>query len=184
MFIIPTIPHLRTLRLTMAYRELAEHESQLGKWTPLQKWKGDPDANRFHGFAPRNKYYVNGELVHEEMPGKCSISTSPFPEKRVPRKGFQEVSPDDPDYPRLCKEQGLEHLVSETNSPLLPNGVHSSPTIATPNLIPQAPNGVTLPATTPSNAAVNGNGHHPMSPSSEPGAAQPRPIVNGVHPAH
>jgi hypothetical protein len=43
---------------------------------------------------------------------------------------------------------------------------------------------VTLPATTPSNAAVNGNGHHPMSPSSEPGAAQPRPIVNGVHPAH
>lgn len=179
MFIIPTIPHLRTLRLTMAYRELPEHESQFGKWTALQKWKSDPDPNRFYGFAPRNKYYLKGELVHEERPGRCAVSTSPFPEKRVPRKGFRAVSANDPDYARLCKEQGLEHLVSEANSPVLPNGVHSSPTsAAAPNLIHQAANGATLPATTHSNVIVNGNGHHPISPSSELGAAQPRPLVN------
>lgn len=168
----------------MAYRELPEHESQFGKWAPLQKWKSDPNANRFHNFAPRNKYYVNGQLVHEETPGKTTVSTSPFPEKRVPRRGFQVVSTDDPDYPRLCQEQGLDHLLSGTNSPIIPNGVHGSPTAATPNLSLRSSNGVTSPATANSNPLVNGNGLHLMSPSSEPGPAQPRPIVNGVHPAH
>lgn len=191
MFIIPTIPHLRTLRLTMAYRELPEHESQFGKWSALQKWKSDPNPNRFSGFAPRNKYYVNGQLVHEEKPGLCAVSTSPFPEKRVPRKGFRAVSADDPDYARLCEEQGLEHLISGANSPVLPNGVHSSPTNAAPNPSHQAANGLAaLPAINHSNTIINGNGHHPMSPSSEPGAAQPRPLltssqptplVNGIH---
>ncbi|EOO02857.1 putative ankyrin repeat protein [Phaeoacremonium minimum UCRPA7] len=69
MYIIPNIPHLRSITLTVAYRELPEHESQLSKWAPLQKWKIDPDANRFYGFAPRNKYYVNGQMVLEEKPG-------------------------------------------------------------------------------------------------------------------
>lgn len=166
----------------MAYRELPEHESQFGKWTPLQKWKRDPDANRFYGFAPRNKYFVGGELVREEKPGLCTVSTSPFPERRVPRKGFRAVSADDPDYARLCKEQGLEHLVTEANSPLLPNGVHSSPRSAASNLPHQSLDGGAGPSTTHSTAIVNGNGntHHPMSPSSDPGAAQPRPLVNGA----
>ncbi|KAL1882016.1 hypothetical protein VTK73DRAFT_2998 [Phialemonium thermophilum] len=180
MFIIPTVPHLRSVRLTMAYRELPEHESQFGKWTPLQKWKNDPDANRFYGFAPRNKYYINGELVHEEKPGLCAVSTSPFPESRVPRKGLLAVSPDDPDYARLCREQGLDHLVANSKSSPLPNGLSSSPKIATSNSVVQGPHGAVVAVET---TGTNGHllSHHPMSPASESEVNQSRPLVNGVH---
>jgi hypothetical protein len=183
MFIVPTIPHLRSLELSITYRELPEHESQLRTWAPLQKWKNDPNANRFYGFAPRNKYYLNGQLVREDVPGMSVVSKSPFPEKRVPRRGLQAVSPDDPDYPRLCREQGLEHLLSEAASPLLPNGVHgSSPASAVSNLAPRTFSGSTSPTSIHRTATVNGNGtHRPMSPSSDPGAAKPRPLVNGIN---
>lgn len=183
MFIVPTIPHLRSLELSITYRELPEHESQLRTWAPLQKWKNDPNANRFYGFAPRNKYYLNGQLVREDVPGMSVVSKSPFPEKRVPRRGLQAVSPDDPDYPRLCREQGLEHLLSEAGSPLLPNGVHgSSPASAVSNLAPRTFSGPTSPTSIHRTATVNGNGtHRPMSPSSDPGAAKPRPLVNGIN---
>ncbi len=96
MYIVPTIPHLRNLKLTMAYRELPENEAQLTKWAPTQKWKNDPDAHRFYGFAPRNKYYLNGTLVHEERPRLADVSKTPFPEKRVPRRGLTAVPPEDP----------------------------------------------------------------------------------------
>jgi len=183
MFIVPTIPHLRSLELAITYRELPEHDSQLRTWAPLQKWKSDPDANRFYGFAPRNKYYVDGQLVREDLPGMSAVSTSPFPEKRVPRRGLQAVSPDDPEYTRLCREQGLEHLLSEAGSPLLPNGFHgSSPTSAASNLVSRTFSGPASPVSTHRMAITNGNGtHRPMSPSSDPGAAKPRPLVNGVN---
>jgi hypothetical protein len=181
MFIVPTIPHLRSLELAIAYRELPEHESQLRTWAPLQKWKSDSNADRFHGFAPRNKYYVNGQMVREDRPGMSSVSTSPFPEKRVPRKGLTAVSPDDPDYSRLCREQGLDHLLAEADSPLLPNGVHSSPASAVSNLPTRYTSGPASPTST-YRTTVNGHGsHRPMSPSSDPGAAKPRPLVNGIN---
>lgn len=182
MFIVPTIPHLRSLELAITYRELPEHESQLRFWAPLQKWKSDPNANRFYGFAPRNKYYVNGQLVREDVPGMAAVSKSPFPEKRVPRRGLYAVSADDPEYTRLCREQGLEHLLSEAGSPLLANGVHSSPASAASNLPPRTLSGPASPISAHRTATVNGHGaHRPMSPSSDPGAAKPRPLSNGIN---
>jgi hypothetical protein len=127
LYTIPTIPHLRNVKLAIEYRELMETESQTMQWRGSQKWKQDPDASRFHGFAPRNKYYVNGVLVGEDMPTLSQTSKTPFPEERVPRRGLVRVMPDDPDYVKICKEQGLEHLVNGQKSPSLPNGVHSSP---------------------------------------------------------
>ena len=182
MFIVPTIPHLRSLELAITYRELPEHESQLRSWAPLQKWKSDPNANRFFGFAPRNKYYINGQFVREDMPGMSAVSKSPFPERRVPRRGLQAVSPGDPDYARLCLEQGLEHLLSEAGSPLLPNGVHSSPASAVSHLPSRTFSGPASPTSTHRATMINGHGlHRPMSPSSDPGAAKPRPLVNGIN---
>src|SRR3954468_12355781 len=134
MYIVPTIPHLRNLRLTVAYRELPENEAEMvkAKWATTQKWKNDPGVDRFHGFAPRNKYYLNGEMIREERPGMAEVSKTPFPERRVPRRGLTAVQPDDPDYARLCQEQGLDYLLSAASSPRLPNGVHS-PRLAHPN---------------------------------------------------
>ncbi|KAL8400330.1 hypothetical protein RB594_000637 [Gaeumannomyces avenae] len=131
MFIVPNIPHLSNIRLAMAYRELPEDESL--KWESCQKWKIDPDANRFYGFAPRKKYYLNGVMVEEQMPGLSAVSKTPFPEHRVPRRGTVMIPPDDPEYARHCKDQGLEHLLEAshpTPSPLV-NGASSPPTIAT-----------------------------------------------------
>ncbi|KAK3322372.1 hypothetical protein B0H66DRAFT_574595 [Apodospora peruviana] len=186
MYTIPTIQHLHDVKLTIAYRELPEDEAQLAKWAPLQKWKNDPDANRFYGFAPSNKHFINGGLVSEGKPGLCAVSKSPFPEKRVPRRGFVEVTPDDPDYSRICKEQGITDLTTAANSPLLANGVHSSP-MSTSSRV----NGLQSPHTSSTVAAValttngTGSGHshgnQPISPSSEAGPAQARPLVNGDH---
>ncbi len=36
MYTIPTIQHLRNVRLTMAYRELPENEAQLARWSPAE----------------------------------------------------------------------------------------------------------------------------------------------------
>ncbi|KAK3375157.1 hypothetical protein B0H63DRAFT_482014 [Podospora didyma] len=186
MYIIPTIQHLQNVRLTIAYRELPENESQLIKSTPAQKWKNDPDANRFYGFAPSNKHFINGDLISEDTPGLCAVSTSPFPEKRVPRRGLVAVTPDDPDYHRLCKDQGLEYLLGDAHSPLLPNGVHSSPTSASSHMMATSVNGLgspalITPATTNGGGSRHGHDNQPISPSSESGPAQGRPLANGVH---
>lgn len=168
MYIIPNIPHLRNITLTVAYRELPEHESQLSKWGPLQKWKIDPDADRFYGFAPRNKYYVNGQMVLEEKPGLSRVSKTPFPEKPVPRRGFVAVAPDDPDYARLCREQGLDQILSGLQTPPLVNGTHSSPTsVLSTHALP--PNG----DVSPGHPTTNGNGFH--------AAIQDKPIANGIN---
>lgn len=127
MYTVPSIPHLRNVKLAVTYRELIENESQKSVWRATQKWKQDPDANRFGGyFAPRNKYYVNGAMIGEDRPIMAETSKSPFPEKRVPRRGLLQVMPDDPDYARICIEQGLQHLIGH-KSPSLPNGVHTPP---------------------------------------------------------
>lgn len=127
LYTIPNIPHLRHVKLAVTYRELIENETQAHVWRSTQKWKQDPDANRFGGyFAPRNKYYVDGKMVGEDTPTPTETSKTPFPEKRVPRRGFLQVFPDDPDYARVCIEQGLQHLLGH-KSPSLANGVHTPP---------------------------------------------------------
>lgn len=183
MFIVPTIPHLRSVPLGVEYRELPQHESQLRTWAPLQKWRSDPDASRYQGFAPRTKYYLNGSLIREDLPGSSTTSHSPFPEKRVPRKGLQAVSPTDPDFYRLSREQGLARLAGGATSPSLPNGLQSSPASAvSKNGLTQSSSGPASPTSTYRALAVNGDtGQHPLSPSSNNGAAQARLLVNGVN---
>jgi len=184
MSIIPATQHLRDVKLIMEYRELPEDQTQL-KWAPTQKWKSDPDANRSYGFAPGNKQYINGKLVSERKPGLCAVSRSPFPEIRVPRRGLVEVTPDDPDYDKICKEQGIGELVTATNSPLMPNGVHSSSPMSTSSRVnglqsPQA-SSASAPITNGTGPGLNHDNNHPISPKSESGPAQARPLVNGDH---
>jgi hypothetical protein len=181
LYIIPTIHHLRNVKLTMAYCELPENEMQSTSWTPHQKWRRDPEANGLNRFAPRNKHYINGELVSEDKPSLREASTSPFPRQRVPRRGFVAISRDDPAYGRLCKEQGLGDMMVDAESPLLANGVHSSHTSTSPHAATAVVNGMASP-TLITTATTNGVGNHqPISPSSEAGPAQARPLVNGFH---
>lgn len=126
LYTVSNMPHLRNVMLAVEYRELLESEAQAVGWKAPQKWKQDPGADRFHGFAPRHKYYLGGNFVREDTPTKHLISNTPFPEKRVPRRGLVQVFPDDPEYEKMCLEQGLEHLVNGHTSPSLPNGVHTT----------------------------------------------------------
>ncbi|KAF6815708.1 hypothetical protein CSOJ01_03388 [Colletotrichum sojae] len=169
MYIIPNIPHLRSLRLSVEYRELPEDESQLYGWKVSQKWKQDPDADRFYGFAPRNKYYVNGIMVEEQKPGLSATSNTPFPEKRVPRKGLQQIFPGDPDYARLCKEQGLDHLLNGTKAPTLPNGGHLSP---------RSQSNVTEASAEPVNGTYVASAPTPVP---APASVEAQPLSNGVN---
>lgn len=166
MDILPSIPHLHDVRLVMAYRELPEDEAQLSGFTVTQKWKNDPDADRFYGFAPRNKYYVNGQMVKEERPCLGAVSKTPFPEVRVPRRGYVAVAVDDPDFGRLCKEQGIDPvgIAAAQRSPPLSNGAAHSP----------EPTAVLV-----NGKAMNGENVAPVSPPTE---QLPRHIngINGV----
>lgn len=124
------MPHLQNIKLAVGYRELLENESQVATFTMSQKWRGDPDASRYHGFAPRNKYYVNGEFVGEDLPVLSQTSKTPFPQVRVPRRGLVQVFPDDPEYSRICMEQGLSHLIKnrQTSPYSSTTDAESSPT--------------------------------------------------------
>lgn len=173
---MPTIPHLRGIKLNVEYRELPETENQLCGWRAPQKWRQDPDADRFLGFAPRSKYYVNGILVGEEKPGLSATSSEPFPEKRVPRRnGFQQVLPSDPEYAQLCKEQGLEHLLAESRSATSQmNGIPINGPVSTAH----GPNGTTHAepaAMLTGNAGVAVPRHDIHSPQHH------RALVNGVN---
>lgn len=128
MYTVPNIPHLRNIKLSVEYRELLETEAEsMRVGAGSSKWKQDPGAARYHGFSPRCKDYVNGAFVGEEMPQTARTSKTPFPERRVPRRGLVRVYPDNPEYTRICMEQGLEHLVNGHLSPPLVNDIHSSP---------------------------------------------------------
>jgi hypothetical protein len=181
LFIIPTIQHLRNVKLTVAYCELPENEMQSISWTPRQKWRNDPDANGLRGFAPGNKHYVNGLLVSEDKPSLREASASPFRRQRIPRRGFVAVSREDPAYTRFSKEQGLDDAAADAESPVLPNGVHTSPTGgASSHAAVTTVNGL-RPAALVTTMTTNGAGNHPISPSSEAGPAQARPLINGTH---
>lgn len=183
MYIIPTIQHLRNVRLTMAYCELPDCEGQSIGWTPHQKWRSDPEANGLHGFAPRNKHFINGELVSEDKPSLVATSPSPFRSRRIPRRGFVAVPRDDPAYSRLCKDQDLDGPMVDAESPppALPNGVHSSPMSTSSHMAMVAVNGLGSPTMITTTTTAEGSGNQPISPSSESGPAQARPLVNGIH---
>ncbi|PNY26948.1 Protein HOS4 [Tolypocladium capitatum] len=153
LYTVPNIPHLSSIKLAVEYRELLESESPTVGCGCVEKWKQDPDAGRYFGHAPRCKYYINGIMVGEDIAKISRTSKTPFPETRVPRRGLVQVYPDEPDYERICVEQGLEHLLKGRQTPSLPNGVHSSPSSQT-----------TTP--TPAKSLVNGtNGHSTDEPA-------------------
>ncbi|KAK4123782.1 hypothetical protein N657DRAFT_573629 [Parathielavia appendiculata] len=179
LYIIPTIQHLRNVKLTVAYCELPENEMQCISWAPHQKWRRDADAHGFGGFAPSNKHYVNGELVSEDKPGLREASTSPFPRQRVPRRGFIAIPRDEHGYTRVIKEQGIDGSGNDAELPLLPNGVHSSPMSGSSRAATTNVNGLESPSSI-TNTTTNGGGDHPISPSSEAGSAQLRCLVNGT----
>lgn len=159
MYTVSNIPHLRNLKLSVEYRELIETEEEARVWISKGKWRQDPDAARYGSFAPRRRYYVNGVFVGEDMPKKAQVSKTPFPEKRVPRRGLLQVAPSDPDYSRLCVEQGLEHLLNGHPSSPLVNGTHSSPiSQKSVSLAPPVVNGTNGVSThgTPNGGLVNG----------------------------
>jgi hypothetical protein len=151
------------VRLSICYRELPEQETQLNLWSAPSKWKQDTDATSREGFAPRHKYYINGQYVAEDTPGHYKPSNCPFPEQRVPRRGgILAVSPEEPDYPRLCMEQGLSHLLTEQQKLSLMSGAHLTPRSMT------------------SNGTAEGMNGERFSPS----AASPTTQVNGIHGPH
>jgi hypothetical protein len=182
MYLIPTIPHLHNVKLTMAYRELPD-DSQALRWNLPQKWKSDPDSHRSNGFAPRNKYFLNGALVGEDKPRLAQVSKTPFPETRVPRRGgLVAVSPDEPDYARLCAEQGLHHLLVDKHSPALPNGLHPADVPATLTANRHAFTANSLHAPLQQNTpAVNGSGYRHTTDPPTPLSQGPQPLVNGVN---
>ncbi|EAQ90959.1 hypothetical protein CHGG_02894 [Chaetomium globosum CBS 148.51] len=131
LYIIPTIQHLRNVKLTLTYCELPENEQQSIIWTPRQKWKHDPDTDGPRGFAPSNKHYVNGELVSEGRSNLREASTSPFPRQRIARRGLVAVLRENLAFTRVTEEQrSYDEPMVDVESSVLPNGVHTSPTAA------------------------------------------------------
>ncbi|KAI5928605.1 hypothetical protein F4810DRAFT_698598 [Camillea tinctor] len=125
--LVPNVSHLRDVKLSICYCELPEHESALSTWSSPAKWKQDPDAESRGSFAPRYKHYNNGQLISEDKPRQYKPSKEPFPEHRVPRRGLIAVTPDEPDYARLCLEQNLGHLLTEQQKQSVLNGAHLTP---------------------------------------------------------
>ncbi|KAI1646313.1 uncharacterized protein F4817DRAFT_143737 [Daldinia loculata] len=163
LYIVPTIPHLRNVKLSIWYCELPEHESALSTWSTPAKWKQDPDAESRGGFAPQSKYYINGELVGEKKPQPYQPSKTPFPDHRVPRRGgLVAVTPDEPDYARICIEQGLTHLLTDQQKQAVLNGAHLTPRSMV------------------SNEALDYVGEN-LSPSTELPSTR---LVNGIKSAH
>jgi hypothetical protein len=154
MYTVPNVPHLHNVRITITYKEVPE-ESKF-PFGP-DHYRQDPDAARFHGFCPRGRHYVNGLLVDEDLPTPHQVSRTPFPESRVPRRGFVQVYPNDPDYARICVEQGLEHLLyphPKTNGVCSPSATAPQP----PQTLALGTNGTNGPMVTHATDAEMTNG--------------------------
>ncbi|KAH8815827.1 ankyrin repeat protein [Xylogone sp. PMI_703] len=131
MFVVPNFPHLRGLELVINYREL--HETPV--WPPRPgKWTQDPDYDPTMRYAPRPKYYINGEFERQGEIKRTRVSRTSFGENRLPRRGLKVVEPHEPDYEAICRAQGLRHLLpaSQSTSPtakqavLVPNPILAS----------------------------------------------------------
>ncbi|ROW12060.1 hypothetical protein VMCG_00766 [Cytospora schulzeri] len=178
MFFIPNIPHLRNLEVVVMYEEIPETVEQYEKGEYPSRWKNDPDAERYMGFCPRNKYYVNGQLVREGKVDINNVSKTPWPEQRVPRDGLTAVSPTNPNYVRFAKEQGLSHLLSGLRTPPMTTAAQTSPNRLFSQRAFQGPNDGLSPPPSECTATANGDGLQPRS-STPSTADQDKPLVNG-----
>ncbi|KUI65059.1 Protein HOS4 [Cytospora mali] len=179
MFFIPNIPHLRNLEIVVTYEEIPETVEQYEKGEYPSRWKNDPDAERYMGFCPRNKYYVNGQLVREGKVDINNVSKTPWPEQRVPRDGLTAVSPTNPNYVRFAKEQGLSHLLSGLRTPPMTTVAQSSPNRLFSQRTFQGPNDGLSPPPSESTATANGDGLQPRSSTAD----HDKTLVNG-HNSH
>jgi len=113
MFVVPSHPHLRGLKIVVAYRELVETPPFI---PGPGKWKGDPGYDPADPFMPPPKEYVNGiEIAQEKY--RTQISNTPFPVERAVRRGLTKVHPHESDYYELARQQGLYHLLPENQGP-------------------------------------------------------------------
>lgn len=152
MFVVQTIPHLRGLELVVKYREL----QVVPMWPPGPgKWKQDPDIDPNQIFAPRPKYYVNGDLTKHGQIQCSKTSTTSFGERRVPRRGLIQVFRGEADYEQLAREQGLLHLLTDCNAPHRQiNGTANG-----------SVNGITPPSSDKSKSISGGSPHLETGPS-------------------
>jgi hypothetical protein len=166
MFIVPKFPHLRNVQMQVQYREIPPDPSYLDKLTFPPKWRQDPDADSNFGFAPGAKIYVNSAFISEDKPKLAQTSKTPFPEQRVPRLGLRQVFPNDPDYEKLCIEQGLEHLLQghgQEGMGSLSNGSANAHAVA----VNGAMMGVTPPESTNGEAQVQTQPERGIEPEQE-----------------
>jgi hypothetical protein len=152
MFVVPNFPHLRGIEMVVNYRELIESDVLP---LPDPKWKQDPDIDSNQTFKPQPKYYINGNFVRQGEVPHTRVSTTPFPEKRVPRRELVEVLPGESDYEELCKKQGLFHLLPGYQAGS-PNNQHQG----VPVLGSEQTNGITPPNSDQSKSVNGGSPHH------------------------
>jgi hypothetical protein len=179
MYIVPNFPHLRDVKVTVTYRELPASFEDWTSFKTSHKWKQDLEYRKFlnTGFGPRDKYYVNGVHIGDEPLVYTQVSNTPFPEPRYPRRnGLYRVFPGEADYEKLCRAQGLEHLLkTPSQSPSLPNGF-SSPT----NQPQAAAHSLSTAAVLP--LPVNGTSpvHAPDTPGAPADPAKTKQPPNGI----
>ena len=151
--------------------EVKYKELQNGVWPPLPpKWKSDPDVDPNQKFHPRSQYFINGNLVRQGEIKHSRVSSQPFLEIKVPRRGgLQQVFPHENDYLTLAREQGLFHLIPDYNKQAFDsnqqqtnNALHSNTQI----------NGITPPSSERSKSI------NELSPVGPP----PSKLPNGVNP--
>jgi hypothetical protein len=158
MYVVPNFPHLHGLELQVAYEELRvpQTSAQLGQPFVLQKWKLDSDTLPDQNFAPPPKYFINGNFVRQGDLPMTRLTKEAPPLDLFPRRGgLIRVYPGESDYEEVCRQQGLDHLLSgyQTTSPTNPvlDGI-SHPKELT--------NGITPPRSEKSRSINGGSPHH------------------------
>jgi hypothetical protein len=152
MFVVPNFPHLRGIEMEVKYMELMLPLSSSGSLPP-PKWRSDPDLDPGQSFAPRSKFYLNGEISRLGQISKTRLlAEPPLGDDRVPRRGLVRAYPGEPDYEEICKSQGLlQFLPSSQISPVS----STNPQLGDLEARPQQVNGFTPPGSDVSRS-VNG----------------------------
>jgi hypothetical protein len=144
MFIVPTIPHLRNVRLDIQYLELPPDEKSFDMLMPPARWKQDPDRELYLGFGPANKVYVNGRLIGEAHVKTASTGPTPFPTHRTSRESLVEphraesMNDDHPLTPASQQAANGNHLISNHISTTLNGHMYS---ISPPGIVVPPTNG-------------------------------------------
>lgn len=159
--------------MQVRYSELLLPSSQTGP-IPSAKWKLDSDVDPAEKYAPRPNFYLNGEVTRTgQIATTRLLDALPPGDNRVPRFGLLQIYPGDPDYEKMCKEQGLSHcLQSNQTSPTS----STNPQMGETDHRPPQVNGITPPGSDISKS-VNGGSPHEGSVTDLQNALQ---LTNGV----